>query len=173
MYKRNLIFYSFILIIPILDQLSKIYAVANLKGDAAVPVLHGFLSFRYHENRGAAWGMFADQRWVFMTASTIAIIGIIAYLIWTIRQKHPILYVTSLVLFAGGGIGNMIDRIRLGYVIDFLRFDFIDFPIFNVADSFITIGAGLMILYLILETIREISAKKQNNGNSTSIPKEK
>jgi len=173
MYKRNLYFYCLIIIIPILDQLSKIYAVTNLKGGAAVPILHGILSFRYHENRGAAWGMFADQRWVFMTASTIAIVGIVAYLAFTVKQKHPILYVTSLSLFAGGGIGNMIDRVRLGYVIDFLRFDFIDFPIFNVADSFITIGACLMVLYLILETIREARQNKDRKASYDPQKKQK
>ena len=109
--------------------------------------------------------MLADQRWIFMVISTIAILAIIAYLIWSRKKKESILFRISLCFFAGGGIGNMIDRIFLGYVIDFLRFDFIDFPIFNVADSFITIGAALMIITLVLDLITDLRKKlKKQNG---------
>ncbi len=148
--------------IVILDQVTKILANSYLNGSASVSVIPGILSFHYHENEGAAWGMLADQRWVFMSISSLAIIGIIAYLIYTSKSNHSPLFRTALAFFAGGGIGNMIDRIFLGYVIDFLQFDFIDFPIFNVADSFITVGAGLMILYLILDSISEI--RRKHNG---------
>ena len=99
-----------------------------------------------------------------MVISTIAIIAIIGYLIWTRKKKDSLLFRISLCFFAGGGIGNMIDRVFLGYVIDFLRFDFIDFPIFNVADSFITIGAGLMIVTLILDLIKDLRKKKEKQN---------
>ena len=146
--------------IVIFDQITKILANTYLNGGGSLTVIPSFLSLHYHENKGAAWGMLADHRWVFMTVSTLAILAIIAYLIYT--AKHPIspLFRIALAFFAGGGIGNMIDRVLLGYVIDFLQFDFIDFPIFNIADSFITIGACLMILYLILDTISEIRRKR-------------
>ena len=97
-----------------------------------------------------------------MTVSTLAIIGIIAFFIVTRKQKHPFLLKISLAFFCAGGIGNMIDRIFLGYVVDFLKFEFIEFPIFNIADSFISIGACLMLLYLILDSIKEIRAKRSN-----------
>ena len=149
-----------IILITIFDQLSKYFVNLHLKNADAMEAIPNLLSFQYHENRGAAWGMLADHRWVFMIISTVAIIAIIAYLIWTRKNKDSLLFRVSLCFFAGGGIGNMIDRVVLGYVIDFLRFDFIDFPIFNVADSFITVGAVLMILNLILEFISEIRGKK-------------
>ena len=151
-----------IVLITLFDQVSKYFVNLNLKDAAAMQVVPGFLSFRYHENKGAAWGMLADHRWVFMVISTIAIIAIIAYLIWTRKKKDSLLFRISLCFFAGGGIGNMIDRVLLGYVIDFLRFDFIDFPIFNVADSFITVGAALMILNLVLDFISELRSKRND-----------
>jgi len=152
--------FSIVSVIVIIDQITKYYAVLYLVGDAAYTLIPGVLSLRYHENPGAAWGMLADQRWVFMLISSLAIVGIIGYLIWNRKEKLPPLFLVSLAMFVGGGIGNMIDRVVLGYVIDFFRFDFIDFPIFNVADSFITVAAVLMILYMIWESIQEWKAKK-------------
>lgn len=153
-----------IFLITIFDQITKIVVNSNLKDADAVEFIPGLLSFRYHENRGAAWGMLADRRWIFMVISTVAIIAIIGYLIWTRKKKDSLLFRISLCFFAGGGIGNMIDRVFLGYVIDFLRFDFIDFPIFNVADSFITIGAGLMIVTLIIDLIGDLRKKKEKQN---------
>ena len=151
-----------IILITIFDQLTKYLVNIHIKDSAAIQVIPGFISFRYHENKGAAWGMLADQRWVFMVISTIAIIAIITYLIFSKNKNDSKIFRISLCFFAGGGIGNMIDRVVLGYVIDFLRFDFIVFPIFNVADSFITIGAALMIVSLINDFISELRSK--HNG---------
>ncbi len=148
-----------ILFIVVLDQISKYFAAELLQGGATHTFIHGVLSFHYHENRGAAWGMLEDHRWVFMSVSIVAIVLIFVFFFLTRKEKRSPLIVVSLSFFAGGGIGNMIDRIFLGYVIDFLRFDFVDFPIFNIADSFITVGACIMILYIVLETIREYKAK--------------
>jgi len=152
-----------ILSIVLLDQISKYYAVLFLKDSASYLFLPNLLSFQYHENRGAAWGLFADQRWIFMSVSTIAILLILAFFLycWWKKEKISSLLSLSLACFCGGGIGNMIDRFILGYVVDFLKFEFIEFPIFNVADSFICVGAGLMILYLFSETLREYKEKLQ------------
>jgi len=154
--------YLLIALIVVLDQVSKILVKLYLPSSVGVSVIPRLFSFRYHENSGAAWGMLSDHRWVFMVISSVAILVILAYLIYIHlrNQKTDVLFRVSLAFFCGGGIGNMVDRIRLGYVIDFLRFDFIDFPIFNVADSFITVGACLMILYLIVETLRDIKKKR-------------
>jgi len=157
--------------IVIFDQVSKHLIALYLENGVSQSVLPGFLSFYYHENRGAAWGMLEDHRWVFMSVSTLAILLILGYLIFTRKQKQSPLLLTSLAFFAGGGIGNMIDRVRLGYVIDFLRFDFFDFPIFNIADSFISVGAFLMFYYLILESIKERKQKK--NISKTALDGEK
>lgn len=146
--------------IVLLDQISKYLANFHLNGNAAYHIIPNVLSFQYHENKGAAWGMLADHRWVFMVISTIAILAIIVFLFLTRKEKQSFLFRLSLTFFIGGGIGNMIDRIFLGYVIDFLKFEFIDFPIFNIADSFITIGAVLMILTLVIDTVLESKTKK-------------
>ena len=149
-----------IVLIVLLDQISKYFANIYLNGASKQDFIPYVLSLQYHENRGAAWGMLADHRWVFMTLSTVAILFIIGFLIYTRKDKNPLLLTLSLCFFAGGGIGNMIDRIFLGYVIDFLNFEFIEFPIFNVADSFICIGAFLIILYLVFDIISESRSKK-------------
>ena len=93
-----------------------------------------------------------------MLVSTVAIIAFAVYLFGFKVPNR--LYGVSIALVISGGIGNMIDRIALGYVVDFLKFAFIDFPVFNVADSFVCIGAGLLILAMILDIIKDVKAKK-------------
>ncbi len=142
----------------ILDQLSKWLVVTYLKPVDDVPLWDGVFHFNYHENTGAAFGMLQDARWVFMVISTIAIIGLGVYLFF--GRMTSTLSGISVSLIVSGGIANMIDRIALGYVVDFLYFKLIDFAIFNVADSFVCVGAGLLILSLILELIQESKAKR-------------
>jgi signal peptidase II len=139
-----------------LDQLTKYLVVANMELHESVEVIPGIFNFTYIQNDGAAFGMLDDQRWIFLVLSTIAIIGIVGYLFW--KKPQDKLLLASLILIVSGGIGNMIDRIALGYVIDFI--DFCAFPeiwkwVFNVADSFVCIGAGIMILWLILDMIKD------------------
>lgn len=156
-----------IIVIVILDQYTKNLAITNLQPLSYSEFLPGFLSFHYHENKGAAWGMLSDSRWVFMTASSIAILFIIFYFLYMKikKEKVPLLLSVSLSFFCGGGIGNMIDRVAYGYVVDFLKFEFIDFPIFNVADSFITIGAILIMIYIVSDFIHDLKKKKTECTN--------
>ncbi len=154
-------------LIVVLDQITKLFAVSHFKGTGTTEAIPSLLSFRYHENRGAAWGILSDHRWVFMVVSSLAILFIIGLFLY-FRIKHtkvPLLLKVSLSFFCGGGIGNMVDRFRLGYVIDFLNFEFIDFPIFNVADSFISVGAVLMVLYLIIDTVRDLRHNTNKNDD--------
>ena len=141
-----------------LDQLSKLLAVKLLEPVGSVPIWSGVLHLTYVENKGAAFGMLADHRWVFMTISTVAIIAIALYLYS--GKNTAKLYTSALMFIVSGGIGNMIDRIALGYVVDFIDFALIDFAVFNIADSLVCIGAGLLILSLVLDIIRE--TKLQN-----------
>ena len=125
-----------------------------------IPVIKDIFHFTYIRNEGAAFGMLSEHRWVFMTFSTIAIVGIIAYLIIA-RPKDKLLCL-ALTLICAGGIGNMIDRIAYGTVVDFI--DFRAFPelwkwIFNGADSFVCVGAGLLILALIIDLVKEYKAE--------------
>ena len=154
-----------VLLIVILDQLSKYLAVRDLYGQEVSEVIPGVLNFHYSENPGAAWGILSDHRWVFLVVSSVAIAGMIAYLFFTRKNKDLLLNV-ALSFFIGGGIGNMIDRIAQGYVVDFLEFGFMDFPIFNVADSFVTVGAVLIVIYL----IRDLARERRNKKNPEAAP---
>ena len=133
----------------VLDQYTKVLAVENLK-DGAIPLIEGVFELRYLENRGAAFGMLQNQQTFFLI---IGIVTLIAVAIIYARMPHTKRYLplrVCLVSIVTGAIGNMIDRIRLDYVIDFLYFKLINFPIFNVADIFATCAAIALILLLIV-----------------------
>lgn len=138
-----------ILAVVALDRLTKFLCVRYLMPIGDFPIIRDVIHLTYVENRGAAFGMMKDYRWIFMTASTVAVIGIYVFLAYYGVKIKPLLGV-SLSLIAGGGIGNMIDRVYSGYVVDFINFKLIDFAVFNGADSFICVGAGLMILYILI-----------------------
>ena len=158
-----LIWLAVIIVTVFLDQLTKYLTVLHLKPIDTLPIIEDVFHLTYVENTGAAFGMMKDARWVFMITSTLAIIGILGYMIHRYYVKKEKLHwaeALSLSLIVGGGIGNMIDRTMLGYVVDMIDCRFINFAVFNVADSFVCIGAGLMILYLIVLTVKEIKAEK-------------
>ena len=149
----------------LLDQLTKFWVVSTLALEETVPVLPVFSIHRTF-NEGAAWSMFANaggaQRWVFSALAVGVSIGLVVWLRRLALASHALL-ITGLTLILGGAIGNVIDRLRLGHVIDFLLFFWNSsrFPAFNIADSAITVGAGLVILDAILEGRRERQARKQ------------
>jgi len=142
-----------------LDQLTKFWVVSNLALGETVPVLP-VLSIHRTFNTGAAWSMFANaggaQRWVFSALAVGVSVGLIVWLRRLALSSHALL-ATGLTLILGGAIGNVIDRLLLGHVVDFVLFhwDMSAFPAFNVADSAITIGAGLVIFDAIIEGRRE------------------
>ncbi len=144
-----------------LDQLTKYLTVLYLKPLDTVPLIQDVLHLTYVENPGAAFGMMKDSRWVFMTISTVAIVVVLLYLF--IKRPTDKLECLSLSFIVGGGIGNMIDRTLLGYVVDMIDFRLINFAVFNVADSFVCVGAGLMVLTLILAMVRDSRAQKERN----------
>ena len=151
------------------DQLTKQLVVNFLDREEPLEIIRGVLRFSYVENRGAAFGMLDDHRWVFMIVSTVAIVGLIFYM-WKFCRENKLLCL-GLSLIIGGGIGNMIDRIYLGYVIDFI--DFCAFPkiwmwVFNVADACVCVGAGIVALYLVIDIVRESKKKaaKTENGEA-------
>lgn len=154
-----------ILGVVLADQITKILAATYLDPNQPTVLIKGVFRFTYVENRGAAFGMLDDARWVFMVLSTVAIVAICYYL-FRYRPQNKMLMV-SLSLVAGGGIGNMIDRVRLGYVIDF--FDFYAFPkiwiwVFNVADACVCVAAGMLIIYLFLDLLKEKKQAAQNEN---------
>ena len=116
------------------------------------------VEFTYVENKGAAFGMLAEHRWVFLVFSSVAILGIVFYLF--VKRPQSRIMRISLAFIAGGGIGNMIERLAHGYVTDFINPTFVDFYVFNVADSFVTIGCMPLILWMTVDTVRDVRNKK-------------
>ena len=137
----------------VLDQLTKLLAVRFLLPIDTCPIINDVLHLTYAENRGAAFGILADNRWVFLIISTVAILAMAFYLFSGLSEGR--LWGISLAMIISGGIGNMIDRVVLGYVVDFIDFRLINFAIFNGADSFVCVGAGLLMLSLVLDMIKE------------------
>lgn len=143
-----------------LDQLTKWLTVINLDFGETFPLIENVFHFTYVRNTGAAFSIFnePDQRWIFMTVSTVALVALSVYL-WFNRKKGALLCV-ALSFIIGGGIGNMIDRCLLKYVIDMLDFRLINFAVFNVADSFVCVGVGLFAFFVIREEIQEMKKEK-------------
>lgn len=132
----------------LIDQLTKWCAVIFLKGEASVPIIKGVLQLTYVENTGAAFGMLKDHRWIFILVSTVAIAAIGLYLY--LGHAPSRLCAVALSMIVSGGIGNMIDRLLLGYVVDFIDFCLINFAVFNGADSFVCVGCGLLVLAILI-----------------------
>lgn len=160
-----------VIVLVFIDQITKWLSVFFLQDQGPIRIIPWVLRLEFLPggNKGAAWGMFSDQRWIFITVSTVAIIAVLLY-IYLKRPKNKLL-TASLALIIAGGIGNMIDRVFIGSVIDFITFDFMDFPIFNGADSFVCIGAALLFLYLINSTIQEYKNEKQAKIESKTHPR--
>lgn len=159
-----ILYWAIMISVVALDMITKFISYAKLRLVDTVPIIKGVIHFTYVENRGAAFGMLKDHRWVFISISSVVIAAIIAYLF--LGHADSRLMEVSLCLLAAGGLSNMIDRVSLGYVVDFIDFRLINFAVFNVADSCVCIGAGLMVLYLILEMKKEIEQKRtKSNGN--------
>ena len=147
-----------------LDQISKALAVVYLKPIATLPLWKDVFHLTYRINYGVAWSLFEDQPWVFMTVSSLAIVGILIYYFYDEKLTPAVRY--PLAMIVGGGIGNMIDRIFVGYVVDFFDARFINFPVFNVADCFITVGAFALFFVILYDTVREEILKKKQGEES-------
>ena len=160
------IMYSAIIIGGILiDQLTKFLVSEFMHIGQSIPIIKNFLHLTYTTNDGAAFGMMDGARWLFIVISVIAIIAFAAYLY--LGHAESTLYAVAIAMVVSGGIGNMIDRVGLGFyvnpqgggeVIDFIDFCGIWNAIFNGADSFVCVGAGLLALHLLLPLFQ----KKEN-----------
>ena len=158
-----------------LDQATKWIVVLNMDEGQSIPFIKGVFNFTYIRNDGMSFGLLGDNRWVFMIASTVMIGAMIFYLV-KYRPKQKLFYMPASMII-GGGIGNMIDRLFYGEgfgngtVIDFL--DFCAFPnlwkwIFNVADSFVCVGAAILFIYLFVDIIKEEKSKREKKTDSES-----
>lgn len=150
-YKDIVLYILTFLIVAIGDQITKIMVDHTLQLGSGYTIIDDFFYFRYMHNAGAAWGIFEGKLNFFYIISFIATIGIVYYFFES--QSYQKFLRFGLVLVFSGMIGNLIDRITLGYVRDFIDFIIFgyDFPIFNVADMAIVIGVGLIILEVAIE----------------------
>lgn len=129
-----------------LDQWTKYLAAAHLS--APVSLWPGVFELQYCENRGVAFGMLQGQRWIFIPLTAL-VVAALAVMLFRSEWRRSRVFCISAALIIAGGIGNLIDRIFRGFVTDFLYFKLIDFPIFNVADCYVTVGAILLFVYLL------------------------
>ncbi len=151
--------------VVILDQLTKYLAVHLLKPVETVPLIQDVLHLTYTTNRGAAFGMLADHRWIFLVISTVAI-ALIGYYLYEKQNDNPLLC-SALAMILGGGVGNMIDRTLLGYVVDFVDFRLIHFAVFNIADTFVCIGCALVFLWIFIDAKNQKSTEQTDDTAST------
>ena len=136
------------------DLISKHYSFQIDKN-----IIPGFISFKYAQNTGAAYSMFSNSTTFLIIISIIAIAFLSIYT--CISKNESIFFHVSLGLILGGAIGNLFDRVFFGYVRDFIKLDFVNFPIFNLADSFLTIGVSLLFLHYLIEIFREMKEKNK------------
>ena len=130
------------------DQITKLLVMKHFTVGESHHVIGGLLDFTYVQNRGAAFGMLSSQRWFFMLI-TVVIMAAVVYG-WFKGYFHHITGRIAAVLIVAGGLGNMIDRVRLGYVVDFIDVSpLFSFAVFNVADCCVTVGAGLLMVFIL------------------------
>ncbi|OHW62628.1 lipoprotein signal peptidase [Andreesenia angusta] len=141
------------IILVVIDQVTKHFAVSELKGAETVHIIGEFLNLTYVENRGAAFGVFQDQRTFFILITAAVMIMVALLFVFKGHTMTPASKL-SLYMIVGGALGNFIDRVRLGYVVDFIDVKFgdvYDFPVFNVADMALVIGTIVLMALIITD----------------------
>ena len=140
-----------VLLMIVLDQAVKLWALTSLQAQHTIPLIENMFHLTYVENRGAAFSLFAqfDSRWIFVTLACIITVVILVVLQKKLMQTA--LGRWSLVLVAAGALGNAIDRVAHGFVVDLFDFCLIGFPVFNVADIFICVGGALFVIYFLFQ----------------------
>ena len=152
--KKRGIVAGIIAVLIVLDQLVKAYVVQNIALGEVKTWIPNFVSLTYLQNRGAAFSMLQDQQWFFTVITLVVMAGAIWYL-----HKHlddSLWTVLGLMLIISGGLGNFIDRVSQGFVVDMFHLDFVNFAIFNVADSYLTVGVIVLMIPML---------KEEMNGN--------
>lgn len=144
------------------DQVTKYYVLRDLKPAGSIPVIPHFLEFSYVENRGAAFGLFQNSMWLVGVFSVAAFIALLLSLF--LYKNHSFFSYCAVTLIFSGGLGNLIDRLRFGFVVDFIHVLFFDY-IFNFADCCVTVGAALLVCHAILLTYREKKCAAETGEN--------
>ena len=136
-------------ILIVFDQITKYLAIVFLKGIDAFPVIRNVFEFVYVENRGAAFGMMQNSTILFLVIGIVVLLVIAFFYIKMPKTKKFNVLRAILIVIASGAVGNMIDRIARHYVVDFIYFKPIDFPVFNVADIYVSLGAIALVIYVL------------------------
>ncbi|NLU35554.1 MAG: signal peptidase II [Clostridiales bacterium] len=155
-----------VLLIVAADQITKYIAIEYLQPLKTVTVLEGIFSLSYVENRGAAFGILQNQRWFLIILPILIVAAIIIYL--AKHRNESLLTRICLSVIVGGAVGNLIDRIKLGYVVDMFEATFIEFPVFNTADIAVVCGTIILSFQLILHD----GSGMRNNKPDESKPKD-
>ncbi len=150
-----------IILIVAFDQITKYFASLKLADGSVAKFIPGVVQFKYAENTGMAFSMLSGARWVFIALTVVVCVGVFYYL-FSNRCKSLWLY-WSLGVILSGGIGNLIDRIRFGYVVDFIEPTFVNFAIFNIADCAVTCGAVVLVGYLLYDVFKDVKKPKENS----------
>ncbi len=150
-----MIFYLLTILIVILDRLSKVWAVSALKTGSVIRIIDGFIHLSYLENKGVAFGMLSALNPVLPFISLAIVIGIFYYYVKSHNRSLP--FILGLAFICGGALGNIIDRFIQSYVVDFISVYIFGrpFPVFNVADIFVTCGTFLLLIYFIISDQKE------------------
>lgn len=138
------------------DQYTKYFISSNFTLGEGTDFIKGFIDIQYIHNTGGAWGILSGNTWVLLSLTIIVMLILITLLLKVGMKSKLLFWAVSLII--SGGIGNLIDRVfRNGNVVDFLHFEFFPtFPIFNIADIAVVVGAGLLILYFVIDTVKDL-----------------
>ena len=148
--KRIFLPVLFIPVLILLDQFAKRWAAGSLQGHKDIILVRGVLQLRYIENRGAAFGILQNSRLFFIILTVVFAVVITAFYVSYYKKHAGIALVLLYSFLMAGAVGNFIDRLVHGFVVDFIYFSLIDFPVFNVADIYITCSCVLIIIYLFI-----------------------
>ena len=140
-----------VMILVAFDQLMKYLAVLFLKGKDAVVLIKGVLELQYLENHGAAFGMLQEKQWLFWLLTAAFILIVVWFYIRVPKTKHYLPLILTVLVLVSGALGNFIDRLANRYVVDFIYFRIINFPIFNVADIYVTISVIVLICLILFK----------------------
>lgn len=159
--KKHISCMIMIVLIIAFDQITKYFASLKLADGSIAKFIPGVVQFKYAENTGMAFSILSGARWVFIALTVVVCVGVFYYL-FSNRCKSLWLY-WSLGVILSGGIGNLIDRIRFGYVVDFIEPTFVNFAIFNIADCAVTCGAVVLVGYLLYDAFKDVKKPKENS----------
>lgn len=152
------------------DQAVKLWVAANLELYGSAPLIPGLVELFYVQNTGGGFSILTEHTWL-LTIVTAVLMAAIAVLLVRRVFPHP-MAMWSLTIVLGGGLGNLIDRVRLGYVVDMFNFQFMTYPVFNVADIFVVCGTiGFAAYYLLLhDKVMKKAGEKKHDGNDHPSP---